>query len=65
MDKLKVIMPKVFVELSTLLLLTLAVSLLAEISILEQHGILLGVIAGSLGYSKLKSKISQLPGLRG
>lgn len=64
MDKLKVIMPKVFVEVVTVLLLVLAVTLLTQIPMLADHGILLGVLAGAEGHDKLRDLVKKLPGVR-
>jgi hypothetical protein len=63
MDKLKEIMPKIFVDLAALLVLGLAVSLLTMIPALAGHGIMMGVVAGAFGYDRLRDQIRKLPGL--
>jgi len=64
MDKLKEVMPKVFVNGASLLLIGLAASIAANIPGLESSGIMLGVVGGAYGFEKVKSLVSKLPGLK-
>jgi len=64
MDKLKVVMPRVFIVGASLMLIGIAASIVASISIFEGSGVLLGVVGGAFGYEKVKELISKLPGLK-
>lgn len=64
METLKKVMPKVFVNVASILLLGLAVVALVHIPVLAGTELLLGLLAGAYGFDKTKQLVSKLPGLK-
>ena len=63
MDKLKQVMPVVFINVASLLLLGLVVVAVASLPFLKGSELILGVIAGAYGFDRVKALVSKLPGL--
>jgi len=64
MDKFKQIMPKVFVNVASLLLIGLAASLLALIPALKGAELMFGIVGAAYGFEKVKELVGKLPGLK-
>lgn len=57
-------MALVFLHVASVLLLTLAASVVASFHVMSGTEALLGVVAGSYAFEKVKELVSKLPGLK-
>jgi len=64
MDKLKEVMPMVFVNVASVLVIGLAAALVAQLPFLRGSEVILGVVGGAFGFERMKAQISKLPGVK-